>query len=901
MTSILAYVNWKWCIGKFVSPHHSPLYRYKECPTPENYSGQQTIQAFKLDYDRVSKAISLEHQQVTDGIGVEFSTGSLPPEAKSIEMIGWHFCHKDLVNFDWGNLKPGIETEGQLGLEKKEKFRWVREKEGHIGGINRLWVIRGYFIGRDENNDPPCITVLCAYEDVARFLVDFIHSRLHLHEGWGATMLPGVKVLKFTSVPGSNDDSDKLDNGDSPDISDRDLLDKEAETNLIRIDIGSQDNQSMPAMTNGNLSSWAQNLHRCGIHVEIVRESEVIAKATIGGLIVVGDEEGQNCGMKLDWALVKVPGLQKQIVESWMDVNLVRTVSGEFRPVLIALAEPDPYTHVVIATPGATRCLRGVFVDPDAIVNIPESPTPYATGSWVFNAENGMLLGVLVAGCPELQEVYIIPAYEIIDDINRHYQDDPHDIHDTHDLHDLHDLDLHYLYYLHNLYLSVHLPNCHRLPRREQIQLHRQINEYGNIVKSFENPESLKKLLDINCRIKEWVNEAKAFYDISSSSYSLREEMSPWKSALSVLEYRLLREEANVGSKGPTTDGFEGLLKIAIQQPPLRCYNFVNETILAHHNSQDIYFLTRLWRCLMLCLNSYSLNDNDIPMATKSSYDHIVEREIRLVTFRRSNGCPGRRSPWDNFSITRLNGISGGIFPWQGHAYKHDFPQRTPIDLGRSHPLTAKGVLDRLERDLEKLITINQEGVEFSLPETRMSGLPFIVKRLSTDSNVVLFALKLTDRSNRFLVTLPPPSVGPSTSTQSWPSARDYPSYAMSDYHIEFSTWRLPFILLNEEFVTEESINEVIDMVLLSQIKMDDRTIKHPRRLRLRDNLSIFYLTEYRQYVEVIIYECQVKGQSSDSAWIARRPASWILQMVDEASAKKHLSPPFSAILDLED
>ncbi|CAG1969712.1 unnamed protein product [Fusarium graminearum] len=290
MTSILAYVNWKWCIGKFVSPHHSPLYRYKECPTPENYSGQQTIQAFKLDYDRVSKAISLEHQQVTDGIGVEFSTGSLPPEAKSIEMIGWHFCHKDLVNFDWGNLKPGIETEGQLGLEKKEKFRWVREKEGHIGGINRLWVIRGYFIGRDENNDPPCITVLCAYEDVARFLVDFIHSRLHLHEGWGATMLPGVKVLKFTSVPGSNDDSDKLDNGDSPDISDRDLLDKEAETNLIRIDIGSQDNQSMPAMTNGNLSSWAQNLHRCGIHVEIVRESEVIAKATIGGLIVVGDE-----------------------------------------------------------------------------------------------------------------------------------------------------------------------------------------------------------------------------------------------------------------------------------------------------------------------------------------------------------------------------------------------------------------------------------------------------------------------------------------------------------------------------------------------------------------------------------------------------------------------------------
>ncbi|KAF5240695.1 hypothetical protein FAUST_4221 [Fusarium austroamericanum] len=222
-------------------------------------------------------------------------------------------------------------------------------------------------------------------------------------------------------------------------------------------------------MTNGDLLSWLGNCHRCGIQVEIIRESQVIAKATVGGLIKVGNEvygltvghlfspsathddevyqrlstwqEWEGCDMELDWALVKMPGLQEQDVDSWMDVNLVRTVSGVFRPVLTALEEPSPYTQVVVATPGSTHCLRGVFIGTGAIVNIPESPTPIATwvcrmelpwlirpgdsGSWVFDAENGMLLGVLVAGCPEVQEAYIIPAHGIFDDITQHYSKYP--------------------------------------------------------------------------------------------------------------------------------------------------------------------------------------------------------------------------------------------------------------------------------------------------------------------------------------------------------------------------------------------------------------------------------------------------------------------------------------------
>ncbi|EYB27204.1 hypothetical protein FG05_30344 [Fusarium graminearum] len=225
-------------------------------------------------------------------------------------------------------------------------------------------------------------------------------------------------------------------------------------------------------MTNGDLVSWADDCHRCGIQVEITKDSQVIARATVGGLIKVGNEvygltvghlfspsathddevherlstwqTGEWLDMRLDWALIMMPGLRGEHVDSWMDVNLVRTVSGVFRPVLTALTEPSPYTRVVVATPGSTHCLRGVFIGPGATVNLPESPTPYNTwvcrmelpwliqpgdsGSWVLDAENGMLLGVLVAGCPEVQEAYIIPAHEIIDQItDRHgnYPDTP--------------------------------------------------------------------------------------------------------------------------------------------------------------------------------------------------------------------------------------------------------------------------------------------------------------------------------------------------------------------------------------------------------------------------------------------------------------------------------------------
>ncbi|KAL3593350.1 Protein png1 [Fusarium poae] len=955
MTSIFDAVKWKGCLAKYTSPYS--LYRYKECPTPENFAGQQKVQAFELDYDRHSKSTSLQHDQgFRDGIAVEFSnTGTLPQVSTIDKMIGWYFDEQGLADFLWRDLKPGMEEEAQSELDKKKKFDWIRKNEGHLYGINRLWAIRGYFIGPDNNNAPPCITVLCANEDVARFLVDRIHSKLHLHKGWGATRLPGVKVLKFGSNAGSDDDSDKVDDGDKPQGA---TAGSETE-NTIQVDTRSQDNQSMPTMTNGDLSSWALQRHRCGIQVEIVKESEVISRATIGGLIIVGDEvygltvghlfsplatheeeqqstptdtvatmitwqESEACGMEFDWALVKIPGLQKQDVESWMDVNLVRTVSGEFRPVLIAFEEPSPYTHVVIATPGTTRCLRGVFIGSASIVNIPESPYPYATwicrmelqwliqpgdsGSWVLDATNGILLGVLVAGCPELQEAYIIPAHKIFDDIERHYT--------------------------HNPDLPVHLPNCHSLPRTNQMDLHSLIKEFGSIVKIFELSDSPEMPADFGSRIEKWIEKADAFTDISPFSYSLRAENSQWSFATSVRQYQDVTPDApdmeferfsrhprlgyDIFEDDPRLryGRFEDELKTAIQQPPLRCYNFMNEKFVPDLENLEFVMLLSLRRCLMLGLSEYSRYDTNIPNATNPLHSMAIEREAILMNHKTSANYSGLPSPWDNRSVKMRHGKHRSFFPWYGHACRHKFPGGWlnqyrywdpkngdyPDEVHMFTPspppwdrLTATGVLKRLRHGLLVLDGIQRKGIEISLRETEMSDLSCFSPRLETESGMVLFAVKVVKKEHRFLAILPPPSIGPSTCTHYGIPGNDYPEYYASSNAIAYSCWRLPYLLTDKSVPDEENLKRLLS----EQFDIDISAFKQPRKLNLHAAHSGFYLKEYNRYVDVVIYEGHIDDQSP--GWKKHRPTGWIMPTVNQEAARKHLSPPFSAILDFDD
>lgn len=762
--------------GIYKSPYS--LYRYKVSCTPQEFTGEQTIEAFELQYDRKSKKPSLQHNQgENDGVTATFFNAvNYPPGTIIDTIIGWYVDQRGRAYSQWQNLMVGVQREAQTKLEKRKRIDWVKLRNGHVDGINRLWAIRGYYIGPNKSKAPPCITVLCDDKATAQYLVDCIHDKLHLYQGWGATMLPRVKVLHFGSTPGSNDGVDK---GDDFYVSDEDSLDAtddgQGENKLIRIDVGSPDNHSMPTMTNRDLSSWKLERHRCGIQVEIVLGSDVIAKATIGGLITVGDEvygltvghlfspvatgdeqdrqslssetistmkawqEGRECGMEFDWALVKIPGLQQHAVKSWMDVNLVRTVSGEFRPVLITLEKPLPYTHVVLATPGSTHCLRGVLVGPGAIVNIPGSPTPYATwvcrmelpwliqsgdsGSWLLDAENGMLIGVLVASCPELQEVYIIPAHEIFDDIKRHYPGVPN-------------------------YpdLAVNLPNCLPIPRIAQIHQQRLINEYGPILESFKNFDSLQDLEERESRITKWTDEKfRDFTSVLPSSYYLQQDRrkSPWRYSQSVLHYHRLTEEKTPDciESESTSDRLKDLIRTAIQQPPLQCYNAMNALFVAHQDPQSIDILLRLWRCLMLGISNY---EEDMLEAKDFAYNLMIEREVRLMTCRACEGYAELRSPWEVQSVGRKTDRYTGVFPWYGHASAHRFPEPPPNTLRYWHPLgsfdelltritedtiwppwdrlSARNALDRLGTELGSLFAAQRRGVRISLPETRTLG-----------------------------------------------------------------------------------------------------------------------------------------------------------------------------------
>ncbi|UZP40552.1 hypothetical protein NXS19_008368 [Fusarium pseudograminearum] len=522
---------------------------------------------------------------------------------------------------------------------------------------------------------------------------------------------------------------------------------------------------------------------------------------------------------------------------------------------------------------------------------------PGDSGSWVLDAGNGMLMGVLVAGCPELQEAYFIPAHEIFDDIRQHYPDRYPD-------------------------MPVSLPNCHLLPRTSQIDLKRHIDEYGRIVKSCLNsPQGLEEL---DNHITKWVDQSETFVDVSSSLYNLRDERSEWKSALSVLKYSNLDKQQN--------DGFDNSMKhnlrTVFQQSPLRCYNFLNEIFVSGQDLQHIASMKRFWRCLMLGCVSYTSNDRDLSFDTASDYRSAIIRELRLMNIT-SRDHSGFQSPWEKDSIAKSHWkysfrhtdsfadhvSEHAIFPWAEHASKHIFPNpslnkgdwkylsRTDhlFRIIYSHRtglppwdrLTATEVLHTLRGDLQDLNTLLKRGVEISLPETKMPDSQFVSQRLRSDGDIMLFAVKLTEKNNRFLVVLPPPSVGPSKSIQPWPSARDYPAYARSNRHIAFSAWRLPFMLTDKSTPEEECL----ELLLSTQLNIDIGALKQRWKLDLRDEHSRFYLKEYNKYVDVVIYEGHVEDQSFVSPKMIHGPTGWMMQMMDEASARKHLSPPFSAIL----
>ncbi|KAI1410522.1 hypothetical protein F5Y13DRAFT_71827 [Hypoxylon sp. FL1857] len=456
---------------KYLFPTRA-LYGYEDRETSAKFEGGVKREAFSILLTGSSEARIVlprtpDNSKQQPYVPLKFDGATRLPERF---VYGWYIQDCEPAKNDWENMRRVTENETQRGLEKSSVYKpyknYQNKLELKVNGIAALWAIRAYFVGPDTSCSPPYVVVLCSNKNVSRWLVDDVSRQLsENYENWYATRLPNVKVLQYG--PGSGDSAvresaeNKTDDGDD-----------EFDEIRVRLD------GNYPTMVNGPLSSWTQRRHRCGIKLVVTRDSDAPRQGTIGGVVSInGRFYGLTVGhifspqaedtsthdvatgghtqpdidaisttiarwqqqgrynMSLDWALVDLPMLRVFHADNWNDMNLVQTVSGDFRPVLTASNEPQFGRQVVLATPRSTYGLRGFFVGSEAVVNIPASDAPpYVvwalrmempwliqkgdSGSWAFDAITGDLLGILIAGCPDLLEAYILPAYQVFNDIN---------------------------------------------------------------------------------------------------------------------------------------------------------------------------------------------------------------------------------------------------------------------------------------------------------------------------------------------------------------------------------------------------------------------------------------------------------------------------------------------------
>ncbi|KAG5751840.1 hypothetical protein H9Q70_005530 [Fusarium xylarioides] len=422
-------------------------------------------------------------------------------------------------------------------------------------------------------------------------------------------------------------------------------------------------------------SIWDQQEHRCGVKLRIIGDPTVSTQATIGGLIQVGgtlfgltvahvfpildslpgeygtqisglglqqhsssatdrdsdsavDDDGKDQGLKLrpprrsmvlDWALVDMSSLEDHYEhpDTWSEMNLVQTTSGNFRPVLVAPEMPPSGTPVVLATPGSVFCLRGILTGEEALVNVLDSLNPYITwvlrmeqpwliqpgdsGSWAFDAGSGDLLGILVVGCPQLHEAYIIPAHEVfghIRDVLQQY---------------------------------VRLPNCYPVTERDHRELSRLENAIAEFKAELEEKRmgiSVTDLERIDIGVASCISQAWGIFSNNQRMYVDPESMKHCWVSPSRLQSKFDQMVEMLGDYEPQfRQALESLkaedrqlCEDVLLQSPLGCFNFICSKI------QDFIFQpfggplssttpTLLWGHLMLGERSFGFPENDVSTA----------------------------------------------------------------------------------------------------------------------------------------------------------------------------------------------------------------------------------------------------------------------------------------------
>lgn len=678
LTTILVLskmLTWK------LSHLRAPL-KFKERPTPDGSYIDANHIAFWINYHdshmlKITPEQTIKRESISEYETLIFEdriTPNIGVHAAQKNIIGWYQCHCDNTQGTWNTFVGGMLCRLQTRLKTKRGYSDRPGADQGYTGIDPLWTIRGFFIGLSIDYAPPYITVLCSDNIVSRWLVKLVKEELASgrYPGWCMTRLPYVSVIAQGSPSGSiHNTGDEGSASAGQELKRNSEAGPEEERNVEKIQVEVDTRYAVPTMINDKLTSWEQHQHRCGIKLQITQGSNTISEGTIGGLIRVGDKHygltvahsfpisfheallqdpGDNqisdiinawrqstfFDMDSDLALIEMPGLWDQTPspELWEDVNLVRTVSGVFRPVSIAWDQPRPLEQVVLATPQSIFCLRGVFIGTQALMPIPNSTalcTPWIlrmerpwliqpgdSGSWAFNAHTGELLGILIAGCQELLEAYILPAHQAFDNIQKRLGD------------------------------RVSLPNCQPLQKENWDDLAHIANTYENTwtkIMVDSTPEAIEAIENEAAR---WtlecatVSEAAASLETAPLSFQPRVTRTPWQNPLVAIRYDDLYYHYAQDPGQLFLDMNILCGRVLSRESPQQCIDIVNEKLISEKDSVNNHTLYGFWRYLIVGPEEFWAN-------VEEGIDNngVVKNEERLMTRQYESHYSKSRIPWD--------------------------------------------------------------------------------------------------------------------------------------------------------------------------------------------------------------------------------------------------------------
>ncbi|KAF5572995.1 hypothetical protein FPANT_12664 [Fusarium pseudoanthophilum] len=730
MSTSKALIEWAHTVLSL--PSVDTLYNYRERETPKRFNPDPTLTAFHIyttNRSRKPRVQPLKNNSATYGRSWSLKFH----DAWRHVVHQWDSDIRGLrLNYDGGAWAMWDDNKARFCnlLENKPRFAKAISDPGlHPTGVTPLWVLRGFFIGPDTKRCPPYIAVMCSKESLSRHLVDCIQAKLQsLQENdladWGVTRLPNVHVSEFgASIDNQSSSSEELPQHEQ----------KYKSAQEIRIHLTERD-LPVTIPSDETRASWDNLQHRSGIRLSIFEDSIVYRQATIGGLVQVGEgifgltvahvfsseysaqrsdaeEEQQNPvtapnqdsearmgdsstlsgrwrnplrrSMIFDWALLEMPPIEtyNPRPEEWEDVNLVQTISGDFRPVLVFPEMPVNGTPVVLATPGSALCLWGIVTGEDALVNMPGSPNPYITwvlrmeqpwlirsgdsGSWAFDAGSGDLLGILVAGCPELHEAYIIPAHQVLGDIRRTMGKD------------------------------VRLPNSYPITEydhQELTRLEKTILAFRaelELLKAEGSPISVFDLERIDKEAAPWLTQAKAAFSNAQRGFlTQRGTGSRWLSprmlqkqlSNAMRRYNHNAPSLRFASKSLTSDERQ-LCEDMLRRSPLECFNFLlNELQESLLEDRDISVPALLWVHLILGERSLMFPENDVSTAGYH-ISQVIEDERRSCANYSMVDLPRDRSNIETVFRKIPRELERAI-SWEKEYYEARIPEMAPFEIG---------------------------------------------------------------------------------------------------------------------------------------------------------------------------------------------------------------------------